>query len=117
LSEEDSFQAKLEYTNLIREFTKTVPPPPGLTSWFKPVDAFVILESTGGNWGPLLKAVETVFGERLSAKAFCTRHDPAFGAAIGASLRALQWVGYWEEERNWVRGSREWEDEQIPFQN
>jgi len=56
----------------------------------------VILDSTLANWGPLLRAVETVLCEQLRAEALCIQHEPALTAAIGASMRALEWVGYWE---------------------
>ena len=82
-----------EYHDLTRKLTKTVPPPPGITSWMKPVDAVVIPDSKRNLW-PLLKAAETALGEQFRAKEYCGRSNAALTAAIGAPQRALEWVGY-----------------------
>jgi hypothetical protein len=78
------------------------------------VEAVVILNGTGNSW-PLLKAVESALGERFLAEEHCDRPDPALVAAVGASMRALEWAGCLEGWK-WKRDSREWEQEQIPWQ-
>lgn len=87
---------------MIRDMIKTVPAPPGLTSWTKPVDGLVILDST---WNDhlLLNAAEAVLGEKFNANAYCGRPRPVLTAAVGASMKALEWVGSWEEGQKWMR--------------
>src|SRR6202045_4910500 len=92
-----------KHLDITRKLTKTVPPPPGKTSWIRTVDAVVILDNTE-HQQPLLNATKIALGENFSVKGYCrTPDDPELAAASGASLKALEYVDCWEKQQEWRR--------------
>jgi hypothetical protein len=99
-----------EASKELKHSIEGIHPPAGIESWFKAIDAVIILDNIGVS-RRLAKAAEEALGKELHVD-YCQEENLLSKAAIGAALRAREWIGYWIEDQKW---KRRWVEEEQRY--